>query len=149
MLIIASGWAFATFIYFKVAFDYAIRDLTIVGAILLGLVFGVWVFVVSGVYALRLLPYNWQPGREHATLGTLVSKTVLPLLIAYTTYLVLARLIIFGFSKRLSDRIEVFGYRDSISDTFLEYMLIIAFPVSLHYAMTIFSTYQNCKRPRI
>lgn len=119
--IIVLSWSVGAFIYFKIAFDALFRrDITIIASLLMGLGIGVVVFVASGIYAARLLPYNWSPGRKPATCTELVLKICCLFVGVMTTYLVAARLIIFGFSKRLNGEINFFhfGYRNKIDDDF-------------------------------
>lgn len=70
MFLVAGGWAFVALIYFKLAVDFASRDLSIVAAILVGLTFGGFVLVASGIYAMRLLSFNSDRHRHGAVLGS-------------------------------------------------------------------------------
>ncbi len=147
MIGIIGGWAFATFLYFKIVFDAAFsRDITIIAALLMGVAFGVLVFTFSGVYAMRLLEFNWSPGKITATVSQLISRTIIPLIGAVIVYGLVARLLIFGFSKKLNYSIDVFNYRGNIDKDFVTFVLIIFLPIIVHYAMSIYGTYINANR---
>ena len=139
MVLVVFGWSFAAFLYFKIAFDaFSYHDISITAAFLLGIIFGGYVFFASGVLAMRLLPFNWTPGARKASVGELVKLTLLNLLSLWLPFTTLAWLVIFGFSKKLSSDITVFNYSGSINDDFVVFLIVVAFPIFLHYAMIIF-----------
>lgn len=142
MRAILIGWVFCAFIYFKVAFEAAFSSgITILAAFLMSIIMGGVVFLGSGAYAAKLLRYNWTPGAVPVGYRTLISKTLLTFLGVYLAFGVLSRLIIFGFSNRLSDSIEVFRYRFRIDEDFVSFSLIVAVPVILHWVMCLVSTH--------
>jgi hypothetical protein len=150
MLAVVVVWMFASFIYFKVAFDlgFTYRSISIFAAFLLALVFGSLVFATSGIYSLRLLRYNWTPGTVSASTGTLIKATILPFFVIWITFSCLSGIIIYGFSKDLSRGIEFFritNYRGDIREEIIIYWLITLIPVLIHYALCIFTTKMNTK----
>lgn len=139
MGLIIVGWVFVTFLYFKVAFEFAYyTGITTIGSILLAIIFGLFVFFVSGIYSARLLSYNWSQDKVPADSYELIGKTFYHLLAAFISYAIIDYLVIFGFSERLSRSID--------SDA-LPYLIVIITPIVVHYAMCIFSTYKNCNLP--
>jgi hypothetical protein len=146
MIGILIAWGIGAFVYFKVAFDAAFRaDISIVAAFLLAVFVAGIVFAASGLYAARLLHYNWSPGTVKASAGELIRKSFGLFLLIYISYAIISRIIIFGFSKRLSSEIDVFSYKYEPSDEVLSYLFITILPVALHYAMCIFATYRNTR----
>ncbi len=152
MIGVVAAWTFGAFIYFKVAFDGGMYEtISIIASLLLAIVLGIIVFAASGVYAMRLLAYNWTRGRVPASVGALIARTVFHFLGITLSYLVVARLIIFGFSKDLSDDIEMFTYGvggDRLGEEFIIFIFIVSAPVFAHYALSIFGTYLNANRKR-
>lgn len=141
MIGVVAAWTFGAFIYFKVAFDAAMYEtISIIASLLLAIVFGIVVFAASGAYAMRLLAYNWTPGRVPVGAGTLIGRTIFHFLGITTVYVIASRLIIFGFSKDISEDIPMF------QEEFLPFVLIVSAPVFAHYVMSVFGTYMNANR---
>lgn len=146
MLGILVGWAFVTFIYFKVAFDALFRDsISIVAALLLAILIAIYVFIGSSIQASQLLRYNWTPGAVPARLSELVAKTLLSFVGLSVVFVLVSRAIIFGFSKSLSKEIKLFlGHRSqNLEESFFIFLGIVMLPLLLHYAMSLFGTYSN------
>ena len=150
MLVIVIGWAFGTFLYFKVAFDAAFYDgITIVAALICGILSSVCILFGSGVYAHKLLRFNWTPGAVPARVTDLLSPTLLPFILICVVHSLLLRLVIFGFSKRLSRDISVFegyGRNKQVSEEIVIFLLISVAPIVLHYAMSVWGTYRNANK---
>jgi hypothetical protein len=143
------AWGFVTFLYFKIAFDAAFNDgIAIIASLLLAMITSGFVFFASGIYAAKLFRYNAVPGKVQATIGEIVSKTVWPFVGLSVAYIIAARLIIFGFSKRLNREIRFLDYSDSIREEFIVFAIIMLIPVALHYAMCIYPTCFNANPKR-
>jgi hypothetical protein len=141
------AWAFASFLYFKITFDAVFsRDISIIASLLMAVIFGITVFIASGIYAAKLFRYNAIPGRVSAKLSELLLKTVWPFLGLCVGFTVLTRLIVFGFSKDLTRQIRMFDYRGNVEEDFVQFVLIVIAPLLLHYAMCIYPTYFNATR---
>ena len=144
---IVIAWAFGSFLYFKVLFDAVFRaDLSIIAALIMAIFFGGLIFSASGIYAMLLLPFNWSPGRVPAKWSQLIGRTLLPLVGFIAAYGLIYRLVIFAFSKKLSREIRIFDFRYRLEEEIFQFLLIITVPVIIHYAMCIFSTYNNANR---
>ncbi len=147
MLILLGGWWFASFLYFKIILDAVFgNDLSIFGAIILGVIMALVVFVFSAWYAMRLLPYNWTPGAVPVGLSTVVGRTLVPFFVALVGAWVIFRLVIFGFSKDLDQELRFTNWRGEIADGFYYFLFWTALPVLLHYVMCVFATYVNANR---
>lgn len=147
MIMMLAAWAFGSFIYFKVAFDALFYEsISIIAALLLALTLSAILFWTSGIYAMRLLKYNWSPGMVPASLATLIGKTILPLLGMSIVFVVIARLIIFGFSKQLHKEIDLYDFRGNISEAVIAFVVIVVAPLLLHYVMSVLGTYVSANR---
>jgi hypothetical protein len=143
MVAVVAGWAFAAFLYFKIAFEAGFHSgISLVAALILGILFGVFVFAASGAYAFRLFRFNIEPGRYSASALTLVGLTFWRFLLATTLFGVVARLVVFGFAPSLSREIRWQSYY-GIADEGPLFVLIILAPALLHYASCILTTRQN------
>jgi len=131
------GWGFGAFLYFKVAFDGAFNDnLTLTGALVSGIIFGISIFSATGIYAWQLLPYNALPVVAPVRVGKIVAKSLFAFLGATFVYLIVLRLVIFGFSKELSDEIEFY-----IEEEFFYFLILATVPMLAHYATVVAGTW--------
>jgi len=147
MIGVIIGWSFFGFLYFKVVFDATFRaDLSIISSLLMSIVFGFLVFAASGVYASKLLEFNWTPGRVPARLSQIIGRTFWYFLGMMAVYAIVIRLIIFGFSKRMNNNIDLFDYRGNIDEEFIVFLIIIFIPFFIHYAMCVFGTFNNANK---
>ncbi|MER9236597.1 hypothetical protein NKI56_32050 [Mesorhizobium sp. M0622] len=148
VLPIVLGWAFAGLIYFKVAFQAGTSEgTTVLASLLMAAVLGLTVFFASGMYAAKLLAYNWEPGRMRASWGQLVGKTLFWFSMIAFAFVVVSRLIIFGFAEKLSYDIRIFRW-DRLNDEFVVFVIIAVVPILVHYLMCLFSTHRNANQPR-
>lgn len=140
---IFAAWAFAVFLYFKVAFDAAFQyqNISVVASLLMGAIFGFFVFFLSGQYYLKLNKYNTNPNQFQATFWNLVSITIWQFLGSAIAYIVISRLIVFGFSKELNRALE---RGDVLTEELVLFVCLSVLPVLVHYIMTLWPTYQNC-----
>lgn len=138
-------WAFVGFLYFKIAFDAAFThaDLSVIAALLMGGLLGFFVFIVSSKYFLKLHKYNANPKQHHASFWELFSITKWQFVASAFAYTIVARLIIFAFSKSLNGKIRFFR-RDEISSEFILFVCLSILPLLVHYLITLWPTYQNC-----
>lgn len=144
---IVFGWVFAGFIYFKVAFQAGTDEgITILASLLMAAILGLTVFIASGMYAAKLLAFNWEPGRVKASWGQLAARTLTWFLLFVGVFLVLSRIIIFGFSEQLSDEIRMFRWGGRLNGDFVSFLIIATIPVLVHYLMCLFSTHRNANQ---
>jgi len=147
MIGIVVAWCFGSLLYFKVLFDFVFwSDISIFATFLMSIFLGILIFFSSGRYASKLLRFNWSPGTVPATLSDIIKPTFFPFILFLSTYALLCRLIIFGFSKKLHKDIDIFNYRNKIDEDFIYFLLIASAPVIIHYIMVVFSTYHNANR---
>jgi hypothetical protein len=148
MGLIVLSWAFVGFIYFKVAFQASTHEgITILASLLTAAMLAMTVFIASGVYAGKLLAYNWEPGQLRVSWGQLIAKTLMWFLLFAFGFVLASWIIIFGFSEDLSDDIEMLRWGGRLNDEFLKFVAITALPVLVHYLMCLFSTYRNANQP--
>ena len=149
MIGILIGWTFASFLYFKVAFDSLFNEsISIVAALLLAVMVGVYVLIGSYLQANQLLRYNWSPGAVPAKLSELVAKTLISFLALSAVFVLISRAIIFGFSKNLSSDIKLLTWRGGVDESVIMFLIIVLVPLFLHYAMSLFGTYNNANASR-
>lgn len=145
---ILAGWAFVAFLYFKITFDAVFyQDLSVLASLLMGGILGVFIYFISGQYALKLFKYNANPNKFQASLWELISKTKWQFIGSVFAYTIISRLIIFGFSKELSRNIRAFQYDvrlDEIRDEFILFVCLTIVPLLIHYIISLWPTYQNC-----
>lgn len=143
---IVLGWVFAGFIYFKVAFQAGTNaGISMLASLLIAAILGLTVFLASGIYAAKLLPYNWEPGRVNASWGQLIARTLFWFLIVTIGFVLISRVIIFGFSEELSRAIKMYRWR-RLNDEFITFVIISVLPVLVHYIMCLFSTHRNANQ---
>lgn len=140
MVPVIAGWAFVSFIYFKVVIDAAFyQGLSVVAALLMSIILGGLIFFLSGVYAIRLAS-NRVSSRLEGAPRRVFRPTVLPMVLASGVFALVSRMVVFGFSKRLNNAIEIFtGYRNRFNDDFVLFALLVAVPIIVHYCMVLFS----------
>jgi hypothetical protein len=136
MLAVFLGWAFASFIYFKISFDFALRDISIIASLLLYLLLAASVYIASGIYSARLLPFT--TGMKSPNVSILLNLTILPFIGVFAAYTLLGRLIMFGFSKQLDRFIDLTDFRGGMDEIFIVFLIIMFFPVFIHYVMCLF-----------
>lgn len=147
MVKFVGAWAFFLFIYFKIFFDAAFRaDISIVGSLLISIVFGFSIYLLSEVYEVRLLKFYDFSSQKPVKIRQLVKETLWPFLGMCVGSIVVSRLILFGFSKKLSHEIDLFDRRGNVEDEFIMFVFIILIPVLIHYAMSLFPAYLATKR---
>ena len=149
MAVIWIAWAFGSFLFFKIAFDWFFDSATsIVASLLIAILAGIAIFAASYIYAMRLLRFNWSPGAVAARYSELVFKTIIPFLGISLAYALVSRAVIFGFSKELNREIRIFsGYRrQEIDESILLFAGIIVMPIIIHYLMSLIGTYNNANR---
>jgi len=138
-MIVAVGWAIGAMVFFKIAMDASFSsDVSIVGALILGAMTGVTVFMGSAFYATKMGQHlaRVMTGQTSSFLG----MTLLIWLGITAVNIVLGKLLVFGFAKRLNrdlgnDVFYDFGRYNQ--DDSLTFMALVAAPVLLHYITVI------------
>lgn len=135
------GWIVGSMVFYKVALDAAfVRDVSIIAAAILGFMVTTSAHVSAWFYA---IPFDRH--RARVILGTPSNFLVACLPIWVLTALsniVLGKLIVFGFSKRLNTELgrDVFYDlgRSSIDESFL-FAAIIGIPITVHLITILLS----------
>jgi hypothetical protein len=142
MLGIVLGWAFAAFIYFKVALDASFyRGVSVLGALIMAGILGVLVLFSSGFYTVQLAKYNVRALASGHSVAKAIGYTVLVFVISTVAYIAISRLVVFGFSKELSREIGTAIYRRrGFDERFITFALITALPLALHYVLILFNS---------
>ncbi|MCH8347571.1 MAG: hypothetical protein IH901_03630 [Proteobacteria bacterium] len=147
MVKFVGAWAFFLFIYFKIFFDAAFyEDISIVASLLISIVFGFSIYFLSEVYEVRLLKFYDFSNQKPVKIRQLVKETLWPFLGMCVGSIVVSRLILFGFSKKLSHDIDLFDRDWGVDESFIYFTFIILVPFLIHYSMNIFPTYKETKR---
>lgn len=148
MTVILGGWVFAMFLWTKIMFEVlSANGITVLGALLIAIVFAGYVFVFSGVMASLFLPINIFPGTVHTDLLSIIGKSIIPFLIGVALFGIASRLIILGFSERLSRELNyVIDWRGNPTDAAVGFAIVIGLPCLAHYVMCLVTTYGNRKR---
>ncbi|MCA3364950.1 MAG: hypothetical protein INF79_04960 [Roseomonas sp.] len=147
MSVILGGWGFAMFLWTKVLFEAFFYDgITVLGALLIAIVFAIFVFCFSGLSAQKFFPVNAFPGQVKVDLSLLIRKSIVSFFSCSLVFLVVSRLIILGFSEDLNRRLTVFAWNGSLSEKFVYFLVILFVPCFLFYLFVLFGTAQNSKR---
>lgn len=147
MAFIVGGWGFASFLYFKVMFDFMFtRDISVLAALLMAICFAVVLFTATGFYARKFYAYNAAPGRHEADWLTVILKSIPILFFSWIVFAAMARLIIYGFSKNLDMWIDFMKYNGELDKDFITFMWIVFLPFIPHWGMVIFGTMSNTRK---
>lgn len=148
MAVILGVWGFAMFLWTKIMFELLFWEgITVLGAFLIGVVFMGYIFAFSGVMAKIFLPINLNPGMVEADIVTIIGKSLIPFVVCAGFFGVLSRLIILGFSERLSNGLTRWYHWDwSLTESAVNFGIIIGVPCLIHYVMCIFPTYANRRK---
>lgn len=148
MPVILGVWGFAMFLWTKIMFEaLSWNGITVLGALLIAIVFAGYVFVFSGVMAKLFLPINIFPGTVHADPLSMVGKSIIPFVIGVALFGLASRLIILGFSEQLSrDLNRWFNWRGEPTEAAVGFAIITGLPCLAHYVMCLVTTYGNRKR---
>lgn len=140
MNIVTAAWAVGSLIFFKVALDAGFsRDVSIIGAALLGLMTAVSVLISARFYAAKLGRHQFRKLYGDPPNFLLACFPVWA--IATFSNIVLGKLIVFGFSKKLNGNLGgsvLLDYgRFSHFDDRLLFAIVIAIPITVHLVMTV------------
>jgi len=136
------------FLWTKIMFEASFHDgITVLGALLIAILFGIYVFTFSGVMALLFLPINMSPGRIETDPWTLFGRSIGPFVIATVFFGIAARLVIVWFSESLSGSLNHwFDWRGWPTYEAAYFLLIVGLPCLIHYILVLVGTFNNCKR---
>lgn len=138
MLNILAVWGFINFLYIKIFVDLLLDDeISIIATLLISVVFSVTLFHVTGKYALNLFYINGTSRPSRVSLSEIIGKTFSEFFVSLLAYFLVSRGIVFGFSKRLNQ--ELSSNYDG-TEQLIGFLLIIAIPFFLHYAMVLYPT---------
>lgn len=145
MFSVAIGWFFFGLLYFKIAFDAFFRhDITTVAAMLLAVLLSGFIFLGTKSYASRLFTYNTSNEPLGVPFDTLFFKVAAPFFGFLLSFLVLSRLVVFGFSKRLNGDLDrFFDYHGSLREEVFYFLFVIAAPLTIHLLMCLYSTWNR------
>jgi hypothetical protein len=153
-------WAFTSFLFFKIAFDavyyswdYAPSDsaLTIIAAFIIGIVTAIWINISAVVYGFAYRRRGIIAGVSLVTPLEILKYTSISLLFCSAAYVLIVRLIIFGFSKQLSSHLGIFskcyGCSDNffygVTDNFIEFVGLTIIPMLLHYLLNSYGIWNR------
>lgn len=135
-------WLIGAFVYFKIGLDFAFyRDVSIVGALLLAIMFGLSLLATSYMYATNMgkhlarIRLNQDTQFYPLTLGVYAA--------AAAVNVVLGKMLVFGFSKNLNRELGndlLFRFRYHTDETMVFALLIVA-PITLHYILSMYGVH--------
>lgn len=139
-------WGLGSFVFFKVALDANFyRDISVVAAILLGVMIAISVFVSAFFYATRIGVHlaRVRFGKPSNFFG---SALIVWLLTALANILV-GKAIVFGFSKSFNGELggELLFKSRSYTDEGLLFVAFIAIPITIHFLTILFSANAQTK----
>nr|WP_278388380.1 hypothetical protein [Brucella intermedia] len=129
------GWAFFGFIYFKVGFEATTSTgISVMAAFLLAVTLAAIVVCAAGVYDTNLSAKD-----SSQTWWGRFKRTAIYFVLLAVGFVLISRIIIFGFSNDLSDEIGL--YRRSIgvlpkvyfNSAFVTSLTLIVLPILFHY----------------
>lgn len=130
-------WGFGAFLYFKIAISAAQfgadSELTVLSSLLISIIFCVTLSFITDVYAQKLLF-----GADTKNKKDTIRLTFGNYLIASIIFGIIARLIIFGFSRNLND--DIYGDREEMG-----LISILLLPLLLHYLTVIVASNAKIK----
>ncbi len=147
MLATMIAWCGALFIYNKVAFDLAFYEhMTVLASLIIAVVQSVIIFFITGFYAVKLFKFNGRPGLYEAKLVDVLKLTWWQFLLASILSCVGAKIIIYGFAKRVSGQIDFFKYSGDLDDSGMTFIALCVLPLSIHYILVCAGTLLNTKK---
>lgn len=148
MPVILGVWGFVMFLWTKIMFETLFwGGITVLGALLIAILFAVYVFVFSGILAKLFLPINLFPGTVETDPFSLFGKSIIPFLIAVIVFGVAVRLVIIGFSEELSRRLDRFFHWDwEPTEAAIDFAIVVFIPCFVHYVMSLAGTFGNRKK---
>ena len=149
MSVILGGWGFAMFLWTKILFEAFFYDgITVLGALLIAIVFAAFVFCFSGLSAHKFFPVNGFPGQVKVDIFLLFRKSFISFLFCSLAFIVVARIIILGFSEDLHRRMSVCAWKGCLYEQLAYFLVILFVPCFLFYLFILLGTAQNTKRDR-
>jgi len=133
MFLVAVGWAFAVFLYLKIALQaVTYYGVTVLAASLMAIVFGILLTVLLPAYVKRAALMRVDAFFDSKPQPSLLSQTFIPMLIGMFVYVLCCRLIVFGFSGKLDREISLFNWR-GLNPEFIIFVVVTSLPVLAHY----------------
>ena len=147
MIVTIVGWAIGTMVFFKIAMDASfVRDVSLVGALILGAMTGISVYVGSAFYATKMGEHlaRVKLGQTSSFLG----MTLWIWLGITAVNIILGKLLVFGFAKKLNRDLGNHVFYDfgtyNLDDSLI-FMTIVSAPVLLHYIMVMIGVNTQAK----
>lgn len=149
MVFMLFGWAIGVFLFLEIAMDWVFEsDVSLTAALLIVVLEGAAVMLVTAVHSVHLLNYEWANGSLRKGFQTAVARTAVIFAATSLFQIVLARLIIFAFSKDLNREIQNFCQTGCVvHGTILWFGAIVTAPLLVQYAICIVGTYRTVRRP--
>lgn len=141
MLIVCLVWSFVTFLYLKVAFEATFYNgISVLACLLISVILGFSIFVMSGVYTFFQIRLNKADMRDGMMFNAV--RHFLIFAVGAVVYVIINRLIIFGFSSDLSSELRMFKpYNRSVSYHYILFIFISILPLFVHYIMSMMTVH--------
>lgn len=132
------GWALGGLVYFKAALDtLASYPLSVVAAAILVLAL-VWMIPQANTLYSKKSNAEISVSGARPMLSLLLRRTLATFLGLVACFILLCWLIVFGFSKELSRRLEVIDYRGFLNEDFVIFAFMVTAPIGLHWVAWAF-----------
>jgi len=119
--------------------------ITVLAALIIAILFSVFIFFFSGVFAKTFLPINAFPGTIEIGFFTLIGKSIIQFIVGTAVLCVLSKFILVGFSEDLNRQIRWLDYRGDPTSEAVNFVFIIGAPCFVHYVMCLIGTYGRRK----
>lgn len=135
MKILVAGWAFFLFIYFKIAIAITFySDLSIIAALVMAILGSIVIFISSGLYSIKLIGIRGFDISADFDRALFFRVSALPAVGFILCHAIAQRLIVLGFSNRLSEELSRSSYYYSgIISPLGDFLVIISLPLLVHY----------------
>ncbi len=142
-----AGWVFGGLLFFKIAIDALFySDVSIIGALLLGIMVGISAFISAGLYAVKMGQHLARVNMGQRS--NFFSATMLIWIIVIIINVLIGKLLVFGFAKSFNHSLggDVFyDFGRFRIDESLTFVALIALPVTLHYVSVLFGVWAQEK----
>lgn len=139
-MIVAVLWAFGAFLYFKIGLDFAFyREISVLGALLLGVMVGISAFAASYYYAVHM---GTHLARVRFGGPSSFFKAALKIwILMVIADIAVAKGIVFGFSKNLNNELggDLLFRGRSYTDEGLLFSVLVIVPITLHFVSVLYA----------
>ena len=137
MSLILGGWAFAMFLWTKVMFEAFRSGITVLGALLIAILFAIFIYISSSRTAKIFESIKNPPIQFKIDFYFLLKKSFLPLLGYSVSFIFLAWIVIVGFSQELNRELEFLHLDRYNFPKFIYFVVIMLLPCCLFHVSNL------------